>query len=67
VERYSNFGATVEIMAPGGDVRRDDNGDGQVDGVLSMVDGGYALYNGTSWPRRTWPAPPPCTWPRIRR
>jgi len=48
VERYSNFGATVEIMAPGGDVQRDDNGDGQVDGVLSMVDGGYALYNGTS-------------------
>jgi serine protease len=48
VERYSNFGATIEIMAPGGDVRRDDNGDGEVDGVLSMVDGGYALYNGTS-------------------
>ncbi len=48
VERYSNFGPTVEIMAPGGDVRRDDNGDGQPDGVLSMVDGGYAFYNGTS-------------------
>lgn len=48
VARYSNFGAAVEIMAPGGDVRRDDNGDGQVDGVLSMVNGGYALYNGTS-------------------
>ena len=48
VQRYSNFGATVEIMAPGGDVQRDDNGDGQNDGVLSMVDGGYALYNGTS-------------------
>lgn len=48
VERYSNFGATVEIMAPGGDVRRNDNGDSEVDGVLSMVDGGYALYNGTS-------------------
>ena len=46
--RYSNFGATVEIMAPGGDVRRDDNADGQPDGVLSMVDGGYAYYNGTS-------------------
>jgi serine protease len=49
--RYSNFGATVEIMAPGGDVRRDDNGDGRPDGVLSMVHpnaGTYALYNGTS-------------------
>ncbi len=49
--RYSNYGSTVEIMAPGGDVRRDDNGDGRPDGVLSMVDpsaGTYAYYNGTS-------------------
>jgi serine protease len=35
-------------MAPGGDVDRDDNGDGNPDGVLSMVRGGYAYYNGTS-------------------
>jgi serine protease len=38
-------------MAPGGDVRRDDNGDGRPDGVLSMVHpnaGSYAYYNGTS-------------------
>ncbi len=48
VTRYSNFGSMVEIMAPGGDVRRDDNGDGKADGILSMVQGGYALYNGTS-------------------
>ena len=48
VTRYSNFGATVEIMAPGGDVQRDDDGDGNKDGVLSMIDGGYAFYNGTS-------------------
>jgi serine protease len=51
VTRYSNFGATVEIMAPGGDVQRDDNGDGNNDGVLSMVHpnaGSYARYNGTS-------------------
>jgi len=57
VTRYSNFGATVEIMAPGGDRLRDDNGDGNPDGVLSMVradsprssfPGGYAFYNGTS-------------------
>ncbi|MGE5257061.1 MAG: S8 family serine peptidase [Hyphomicrobiales bacterium] len=49
--RYSNFGSTVEIMAPGGDVSRDDNNDGRPDGVLSMVDpsaGTYAYYNGTS-------------------
>jgi serine protease len=48
VSRYSNFGPTVEIMAPGGDVQRDDNSDGKVDGVLSTVQGGYAWYNGTS-------------------
>ncbi len=46
--RYSNFGSTVEIMAPGGDVTRDDNGDGKPDGVLSTVHGGYKFYNGTS-------------------
>lgn len=48
VTRYSNFGASVEIMAPGGDVQRDDDGDGNPDGVLSMVQGGYAFFNGTS-------------------
>lgn len=51
VTRYSNFGPTVKIMAPGGDIQRDDNGDGNPDGVLSMVspaDGTYAYYNGTS-------------------
>jgi serine protease len=38
-------------MAPGGDRQRDDNGDGNPDGVLSIVnqsDGSYAYYNGTS-------------------
>lgn len=51
VTRYSNYGPTVKILAPGGDVQRDDNGDGNPDGVLSMVspdDGTYAYYNGTS-------------------
>ncbi|WP_447599733.1 S8 family serine peptidase [Nitrospira sp. Nam80] len=48
VSRYSNFGPLVKIMAPGGDRQRDDNGDGQPDGVLSMVKDGYAYYNGTS-------------------
>jgi serine protease len=46
--RYSNFGPQVEIMAPGGDRERDDNGDGNPDGVLSTVNGGYEYYNGTS-------------------
>lgn len=46
--RYSNFGNTVEIMAPGGDVTRDDDGNGQPDGVLSMTGRGYEYYNGTS-------------------
>jgi serine protease len=32
---YSNYGAAVDIMAPGGDLTRDDDGDGNPDGVLS--------------------------------
>ncbi len=32
---YSNFGAGVTIMAPGGDMSRDDDGDGRPDGILS--------------------------------
>ncbi len=32
---YSNFGPEVNILAPGGDLTRDDNGDGKPDGVLS--------------------------------
>ncbi|CAN5246555.1 hypothetical protein BH24PSE2_BH24PSE2_20550 [soil metagenome] len=34
---YSNFGATVDAAAPGGDVTRDLNGDGFSDGVLSTL------------------------------
>jgi serine protease len=51
VTRYSNFGPAVEIMAPGGDVRRKDNGTPGSGGILSLVDasaGTYAYYNGTS-------------------
>lgn len=47
VTRYSNFGPRVDILAPGGDTQRNDSGTGN-DGVLSMVQGGYARYNGTS-------------------
>ncbi|MEQ1780999.1 MAG: S8 family serine peptidase [Hyphomonadaceae bacterium] len=32
---YSNFGANVSIMAPGGDMSRDDDHDGRPDGILS--------------------------------
>ncbi len=46
--RYSNWGARVDIMAPGGDVDQDANHDGFNDGILSLVNGGYDSYNGTS-------------------
>ncbi|HVY87695.1 MAG TPA: S8 family serine peptidase, partial [Hyphomonadaceae bacterium] len=32
---YSNFGPNVSIMAPGGDMTRDDDHDGRPDGILS--------------------------------
>lgn len=32
---YSNFGDVIDILAPGGDLTRDDNEDGRPDGVLS--------------------------------
>jgi serine protease len=32
---YSNYGAAVDVLAPGGDLARDDDGDGNPDGVLS--------------------------------
>lgn len=34
---YSNFGAAVTVMAPGGEVSEDANGDGYPDGVLSTL------------------------------
>ncbi len=33
---YSNYGEGVDIMAPGGDMRKDLNNDGRPDGVLSL-------------------------------
>ncbi len=34
---YSNFGVDLDLVAPGGDNRRDDNGDGRPDGVLQQT------------------------------
>ena len=53
---YSNFGATVDVAAPGGNASVDLNGDGQRDGVYSTLADdssgstsfGYAFYQGTS-------------------
>ena len=53
---YSNFGSTLDVVAPGGDGRADLDGDGYPDGILSTTadDGGgsiepsYNLYQGTS-------------------
>jgi serine protease len=35
--RYSNFGTALDVVAPGGDLRRDDDGDGRPDGVLQQA------------------------------
>jgi len=32
---YSNYGTTIDVAAPGGDISEDTNGDGNVDGVFS--------------------------------
>jgi serine protease len=53
---YSNYGATVDVAAPGGDSTPDINGDGYPDGVLSTIGDdssgsiqlAYGFYNGTS-------------------
>ena len=53
---YSNFGSTIDVAAPGGDITVDRNGDGFADGVLSTLgdDSGlplaftYVFYHGTS-------------------
>jgi len=48
VERYSNYGKNVAIMAPGGDLNSHLNGGPYSDGILSIVKDGFNLYNGTS-------------------
>lgn len=53
---YSNYGATIDVAAPGGDTSLDRNGDSYGDGILSCGgddSGGtirynYLLYQGTS-------------------
>jgi serine protease len=50
---YSNYGAKVDVAAPGGDTSRDSNGDGYADGILSTLVSGtrtsdYRFYQGTS-------------------
>ena len=49
--RYSNRGSDLDLMAPGGDTSRDDNGDGYADGILQETfdpDWGYYFFQGTS-------------------
>jgi len=51
---YSNYGAGMELMAPGGDTSVDQNGDGYADGVLQQTFSGdptnfaYWFWQGTS-------------------
>lgn len=54
---YSNYGASLDLVAPGGDTRVDQNGDGYGDGVLQNTfnpstkntgDFGYYFFQGTS-------------------
>ena len=51
---YSNYGSSLDIVAPGGNTGVDQNGDGYPDGVLqntfgvTPVDWAYWFYQGTS-------------------
>jgi serine protease len=51
---YSNFGSSLDIVAPGGNTGLDQNSDGYWDGVLqnafsvTPVDWAYWFYQGTS-------------------
>ncbi|MGD2102971.1 MAG: S8 family serine peptidase [Acidimicrobiia bacterium] len=52
VTSYSNRGAALDLVAPGGDTSQDANGDGEPDGVLQETfvgsTFGYYWYQGTS-------------------
>lgn len=57
IARYSNYGSSIDLAAPGGDTGVDQNGDGYVDGVLQNTfnpstkntgDFGYYFFQGTS-------------------
>jgi serine protease len=52
VAPYSNKGRGLDLVAPGGNIERDDNSDGYPDGVLqeTRLDGswGYYFFQGTS-------------------
>jgi len=54
---YSNYGSSIDLAAPGGDLSVDQNGDGSADGVLQntfnphtkdTADFGYYFFQGTS-------------------
>ncbi|MBM4279842.1 MAG: hypothetical protein FJ137_03535 [Deltaproteobacteria bacterium] len=45
---YSNFGAKIDVMAPGGQVQQDLNSDNQPDGVLSTLGNNVEFEQGTS-------------------
>ncbi|MCB9678479.1 MAG: S8 family serine peptidase [Alphaproteobacteria bacterium] len=53
VAPYSNGGSALDVVAPGGDTARDDDGDGYADGILQeTIDGAggttYQFFQGTS-------------------
>ena len=51
---YSNYGSSIDLVAPGGDLNVDQNGDGYGDGILQQTfsrttnNWGYYFYQGTS-------------------
>lgn len=49
---YSNRGTGLDLVAPGGDLSKDENGDGYADGILQeTIEGGawtYTFWEGTS-------------------